>query len=311
MGYIARAAVVLSSGSIQYQTNQWYPIKNTSGIEYRWRLKPDNTFEVFAGVFSDKFEALACAKQMYITILYNFYHKQVLIDDPGPYVYFSDFDSDVTKQVSERSHVFYGPHNIGAFTGPAVYEVENSIDDFDSYRFLKGYISGTKTDAEIKIDDIEQHVFSYTEESHRLLQYVHLAEKTHDYGMKMTIYCSILEHLAEDGKKSDAMQTEIDSFIAQVNNSTLSKEEKEQLGNYLKLGKELSTGQKCRSLLTKYAKFSYDGHTPKRIFSEAYSIRSAFSHGDKPDVREASFYMKFVVLDVIKAYMREKEGLDA
>lgn len=311
MGYVARASVILASGSIQYQTNQWYPIKIKSGIEYRWRLKADNTFEAFAGVFSDKFAALACAKQMYMTILYTFYTQQVLIDDPGPCWYFSDFDSDVTKRVSERSYVFRDPHNSGAFAGPAVYEVTKSIDDFDSYKFLNGYISGTKTDAEIRIENIDQHIFSYNAESHRLLRYIDLAEKTHDYGMKMTIYCSVLEHLSEDGKKSEASQIEIDALIDQVDNSSLSPEEKDQLKNYLKQGKELSARQKCRNLLEKYAKYSYNGFSPKKIFSEAYSMRSAFAHGDTPKTAKASFYIKFVVLDVIKAYLREKEGLDA
>lgn len=310
MKYIARAAVKLSSGSIQYHVNQWYPIKNVSGIEYRWRLRDDNTFEAFAGTFADKFTALRCAKQMYATILYTFYTRQILIDNPGPWIYFPDFDSDITKQISERSYVFYNSHNSGAFTGPAVYEVDNSIDDFDSLKILKGYISKTETDAEIKIDNIDQHIFSYNAEAHRLLRYIYLAEQTHDYGMKMTIYCSILEHMAEDGNKSEASQAEIDALINHVKDSTLSCEEKDQLVSFLGSGRRLSARQKCINLLNKFAKHSYDGYTPKKIFDEAYSLRSAFAHGNAPRTIKASFFIKFVVLDVIKAYLREKEGLD-
>lgn len=247
---------------------------------------------------------------MYVTILYTFYSRQVLIDDPGPWLYFPDFDSDKTKQISERSYVFRNLHNSGAFTGPAVYEVDSAIDDFDSYRFLSGYISKAETDAKLEIENIDQHTFSYNADSHRLLRYVYLAEQTHDYGMKMTIYCSILEHLAEDGKKSEASQAEIDALIAHVNDSTLSQEEKNQLVNYLNQGRDLSARQKCRTLLEKYAQYSYGGYAPKRIFNEAYNMRSAFAHGNTPKSVKASLYIKFVVLDVIKAYLRDKEGFD-
>ena len=311
MVYIARAAVGLSSGSLLYQADQWYPIKTVCGIEYRWRLKKDNTFEVFAGVFTDEFEALSCAKQMYINILYTFYSRQVRIDDPGPWLYSSNFDSDKTRQISEESYVFYNSHYVGTFTGPAVYEVENSIDDFDLYKSLKGYISGSSTDQNINIEKIDQYVFSYNSESHSLLRYIYLAEQTNDYGMKMTIYCSILEHMAEDGYKSKASQAEIDALVGHVCDSPLSDEEKNQLVNLLESGRRLSARQKCVNLLNKYARYSYDGYTPKKIFDEAYSLRSAFAHGNSPKTIKASWYIKFVVLDVIKAYMRDKEGLDA
>jgi len=122
-----------------------------------------------------------------------------------------------------------------------------------------------------------------------LILYIYLAEQTHDYGMKMTIYCSILEHMAEDGNKCEASQAEIDALVNHVKDFTLSCEEKNQLISFLGSGRRLSARQKCIHLLNKFAKHSYDGYTPKKIFDEAYSLRSAFAHGNSPRTMKASF----------------------
>ena len=102
-------------------------------------------------------------------------------------------------------------------------------------------------------------------------------------------YCSILEHMAEDGNKCEASQAEIDALINHVKDSTLSCEEKNQLISFLGSGRRLSARQKCINLLNKFAKHSYDGYTPKKIFDEAYSLRSAFAHGNSPRTIKASF----------------------
>ena len=136
-----------------------------------------------------------------------------------------------------------------------------------------------------------------------------VADNEMDYGMKMTIYCSILEHLSESEKKSDAVQCEIDSLVKAVKTGPLLTDEKEQLINYLNLGRELSARQKCIKLIKKYAAQKYAQYSAKDILSEAYRIRSAFSHGDNidSDKIESSYLIKRMVLDVIEGYMRDLE----
>ena len=56
-----------------------------------------------------------------------------------------------------------------------------------------------------------------------------LAQQTMEYGMKMTIYCGIFEHLSENGLKSEAFQAEINELIKQVDRCDLGPVEKDQL----------------------------------------------------------------------------------
>ncbi len=127
----------------------------------------------------------------------------------------------------------------------------------------------------------------------------------------MTIYCGLLEHLSQGKNKEDDVVSVLEELIEHVERTTvLSREKKESLINYLKIGKRESSRQKCLKLCDVYANKRYGGVTCKQIIDEAYRIRSAFSHGEKTEKQYSKYaaLMKVVVLDVIKNYMREKEN---
>lgn len=313
MLYVAHAGVKLKTDSTNCEKDVWHYIKTVDNIEYRWRLRKNLTYEVVAGTFSDPKDALTCAKQIYITLLYNILKSFYEISDSGCDMYEQRFYQEeygnFDEFIKNEKFFFWNKNMIGGQYGPGVYEVDGSLDDFDNYKFE--YIEWSQaSDSDLSIDNIDEYIFTYSKESQALLNSVILAENSLEYGMKMTVYCGILEHLAVDGMKSDAVQNEIDKLIDHVEQSQLSKEEKEQLTGFLKNGKLKSSRQKCKELVRKYAKPEYGKHKAEKIFSDAYTARSIFSHGEKIDYRsnDTSHYIKYVVLDVIKGYIREKEN---
>lgn len=314
MKYIAHAGVKLKDGVTHFANYEWNYIKTIDGIEYRWRLGKDRTYEVVAGLFDDKSDALISAKTMYITLLYSLLKGRFSLANAGCSTYeprFFDKERDVDYDSFQRteSFFFWNKHLSGGRYGPGVYEVEDSFDEFEEYKFL-GFKLSVSYDSDLTFDNVDEYVFIYNRKAQELMNSIIVADTEMDYGMKMTIYCSILEHLSEDGKKSEAVQYEIDKIVKRVKESELLASEKEQLINYLNLGKDLSASQKCRKLIEKYAAPQYGKFLSTKILSEAYSIRSAFSHGDSIDYDRihASHYMKYMVLDVVKGYMRNLES---
>lgn len=78
MKYIARVAVDLENYTLTNGESKWHHIKTVSDIEYRWKLKEGLMYEVVAGVFDDKYIALKCAKEIYVTLLYKFLKECLL-----------------------------------------------------------------------------------------------------------------------------------------------------------------------------------------------------------------------------------------
>lgn len=139
--------------------------------------------------------------------------------------------------------------------------------------------------------------------------YVTLAESAFNTGMKMTIYCGLLEHISEGGKKDACVITKIDELIENIRDSELLDDYKNQIINYLREGKEISANQKCKKVIAKYAKDKYGPFTANQVFDAAYRCRSAFSHGEGRNAKkvERIAYMEYLVLDVIKGYMLDME----
>ena len=78
----------------------------------------------------------------------------------------------------------------------------------------------------------------------------------------MTLYCGLLEHMAEDKPKHPSVISEIDSLIEHVRLSSLSLEEKSSLVSYLGFGKNISARQKCRLLCQQYASCMFVAQQP-------------------------------------------------
>ncbi len=139
-----------------------------------------------------------------------------------------------------------------------------------------------------------------------------LADLAFDFGLKMTLLCGLLEKIADvNGKQYKELEVveEINQLIQHVKESKLKDEQRNSLINGLDGLKEKSAREKCRLLCKKYAKPQYGKCDTRTIVNSAYSIRSAYSHGnEKTDwFSSPALYMKYVVLDVLKGYMQSVE----
>ncbi|MHC1785769.1 MAG: hypothetical protein AB9880_01725 [Christensenellales bacterium] len=317
MPYVAHAGVQLLLAPLAYEINTWYHIKTIGDTDYRWRLSGSMFCEVVAGTFTDKYEALKCAKQIYVTLIYSLLRGQHAIVDAGcdfyeTRLFHTELDGSIDEYSEREAFFFWNRRHTGKTTGPAVYEVESTIDDFCTYRFLHATIRSLPNRRKLDFQHIDETIFTYCREAQQLLSSVVLADQTNDDGMKMTLYCSLLEHISDDVCKGEGVITEIDALIHHVMCSDLSDNNKAQMRSFLNTGKNISSRQKCRSMVYRHAKRNYLEYTPMQIFDAAYSVRNMFAHGqvDSYDKHPASCCMKFVVLDIIAGYFAAKELVD-
>ena len=306
--YIAHAAVKLQEGILDEQKNKWVHIKRSANIEYRWRVCGDRFCEIIAGAFEDKFDALRCAKRMQVTLLYATLGRYTSLETAVPSFYSPDLDSDKTGTIENGEAVFHRIRVRQRFAGPGVFEVENSLEEFDNYQPVSISVSTSGT-VRLDLSNIDTGSFSYNSVVHDLFQSIEVAENTYNFGIRMTIYCGLLEHLANDARKEDEVQIEIDALVEHVNSSSLANENKSQLIQYLETGRNQSARQKCKKLIEQYANTYYENYSAKKILDAAYSLRSKFSHGEIVKYDIMASYLKNIVLDVIAGYMCEKEKL--
>lgn len=312
MAYVAHAGIQLANNENPNEEGLWHPIKQENGIEFRWRFRRDYLYERIAGVFDDPNEALKCAKNMYVTLFYELVRLGFQIADAGCNSYgpriLHENEPEIKGYSGNESFLFWTKRYRGGVIGPGVYEVDQSIDEFDEYIFLSGSISALNK-SDLIFENVDAYYFSYGYEAREYFSTIMLAEKASTYGMKMTIYCGLLEHLSENQDKEQDVLCVIDDLVAHVDASNISSEKKDGLKNFLNTGRKVSSRQKCFDLCKKYAKSNYGEFSCKEIIREAYNIRSAFSHGENYENRYPvhAAYVKLVVLDVIKNYLREKE----
>jgi len=236
--YVAHAAIALSYDATSYEKDKWYRIKEADHIEFRWRLSSSLLYEVIAGTFEEKISALQCAKQMYVTLLYSALSKQLPIQNAGCDIYESRFfdpsyDIDYCSYIDNESFFFWNQHYKGGLLGPGVYEVENSIDDFDKCSFISMTVSASSPDIKLDLNNIDDYIFTYNRETQQLLSTVVMADNVCDYGMQMTMYCGLLEHLSENGYKDAQVISEIERLVDYVKCSELSDAQKSQIINPL------------------------------------------------------------------------------
>lgn len=81
--YVARAAVELSGCSIIQSAQDWHVSKYNDGLECRWRFSKNRTFEVIAGTYGNRNEALDSAKNLYVQLIYKLMRYQYRISDSG------------------------------------------------------------------------------------------------------------------------------------------------------------------------------------------------------------------------------------
>lgn len=314
MPYVAHAAFPLNTSVPPTDKGFWRTIKQTNGIEYRWKFAHDGSCHVLAGVFEDPSAALACAKQIHIALFYRLMRSSLNIagEYSGPFweraLFYPESEPAIEGYDGSETYFFWNKQYKGGQIGPGVFEVAQSIDEFDNYQFISARITGYGS-WKLDLTDIDRHLFTYNREVQDCLDTILLAENAGNCGLRMTIYCGLLDHMSESEDKDPETLEAINQLIACVDESCLSLTSKSSLKGFLSSGRKASSRQRCRNLCAKYAKPIYGGHPCKKIVDDAYGVRSAFSHGENTEDTDSpcDTYMKFVALDVVESYMRERE----
>ncbi len=313
MPYVAHAAVELQRNQYECRKDEWHFIKSVENIAYHWRLRKDLTYEVVSWLFDDPFVALKYAKQMYVTLFYSVIKKGLPIEKAGceryqHLIFVPEFDGDEASFYENEEFFFWNKKKHGGHLGPNVFEVEKSIDELSDYKYYSFSVLFSIPNTVLNFDNADQYLFLYSKESQELLNSIVSAEKTESIGMRMTIYCSLLEHLAENKNRDPESLEVIDKIVELIDKESLSQDKKNSLKGLIISGRNLSATQKCLELCAKYANEKYGDYTCKKIVTEAYKVRSAFSHGDgNSSCSKCVLLMKDIVLDVIKNYIRERE----
>lgn len=205
MLFVARAAIKLRDDFLNQRHDEWNDIKSVGTIEYKWRLCEDLAYEVTAGFFEKYDEALACAKQFYVSLLYYALRNGICIKNAGcqrynPNLFVEGLDGD-RDAFLENEEFFLWKNQNGGNYGPSVIEVEKDYEELSTHQIIPLDVSVEWQSMDLAIEDIDKYVFSYTREAQRLLSIVVLADQTSSIGMKMTMYCALLEHLSPNRKK--------------------------------------------------------------------------------------------------------------
>lgn len=316
MPYVAHVGVILADDYSAYEKNKWCLLSQQNGLRFHRRIGKNNSYEIACELFEHRAQALCVAKNMYTMMLFNLLYKGIHIADGGCTFYEKRlYDPKIDGDGSDYAEntFFWTPKYIGGGIGVDVYEVPGSFEEFDE--IYKGLglelsVSTRRHGLELEFNNYGASPFLYDRESQKLLDIVIQADSVYDIGLQMTLYCGLLEHLAPECNKEDAVISLLDQFVERVNDSQLPNNQKASLTNYLNIGKNESSRKRCLMLCSKYAKEQYGEHKTKDIFEDAYSIRSAYSHGADCSNRYSgpAPYIKLVVLDVIKGYMTAKQA---
>lgn len=312
MKYVAYVGVQLGNISPSFDSDKWRQIEENDGIKYVWHLSKQNFYEIIAGLFDDKIVALTKAKNMFITVLHHFLRMQINIIDAGcshyeKRMYHEEIDGSV-ENFANNENFFYSTEKYqGTRIGPGVYQVESNFDEFFEYVHIEGLLSSLVDIKKFEEINITENIFKYGRKSQEMLNNIIAAENSDNFGMRMTIYCAILEHMSIDGPEDEEIVSKLDGFIRQVNDSTLTSVKKEQMVGGLQSLKRTSSRKKCLEVISKYAKTSYGPFTARQLFNSAYTCRSDYAHGN--DIREKEYdkasYIKYIVLDAFKNYFNK------
>ena len=198
---------------------------------------------------------------------------------------------------------------MGGRVGPGVFEVTTSLMEMNDYHFYKATLEIVYPESIFEFDNADEYVFTYCRDAQEYLNVIVNADNIGSVGAKMQLLCGLLERLAPRYEKEASVLEEINLLVDHIDKSGISDSRKEQLCNYIKAARWESSRRRCNDLCKRYAKKKYGKYNTKRIVNEAYSIRSAYAHGKIIDAynKEAAPYIKYVVLDVLMNYFREKE----
>lgn len=210
---------------------------------------------MLVGVFEDPNAALTCAKQIHIALFYRLMRSSFTIarEYNGRFweraLFYPESEPAIEGYDGNETYFFWNKRYKGGQIGPGVFEVAQSIDEFDDYQFISARITGYGS-WELDLIDIDRHLFTYCREVQDYLDTILLAENARNRGLRMTIYCGLLEHISESEDKDPETLEMINQLIARVDESRLSPTSKGSLKGFLSSGRRVSSRQRCRNLVS-------------------------------------------------------------
>ena len=199
-------------------------------MNYHWRINDQCIYEVACELFENKQTALIAAKYIYVTVVYNLLKKDIRIKDAGCQFYEKSlFIPGVDGNIEDypESSFFWTPNCIGGGIGPDVYQVPNSFEDYDelySNSFFDLKVSVSRNGLLLDFDNYDKSPFIYSKMVQPLLNTIVQADSVWEIGLQMTLYCGLLEHMAEDKPKHPKVLSEIDLLVDHVVRGCLTKE---------------------------------------------------------------------------------------
>ena len=279
--------------------DNWHILKEENNIVYKWRVD-QNRYQLLAGEYTDIVQAKLDFNKLYVSLFYNYIYK---IRNKSRVGTIGMLFSEYAPQILYK----YKHYCTGAYA--AIHEIEN-LSEIENLNPLSGEIA--------LVADVTNYFdfnnlftgdyFNYSEEANHYLFVLNLAHNIDDDGLKMTLLCGLLEKISTLENKSDAVISEIERLISMIDKTKLSEIEFEQLRNYLNNGKRESARQRCIKTINKYAHdFMINGYNAEKIFSDAYSVHSAYSHGDNKKHGTSAVYMIYLMLHIVNEYFKEKQ----
>ena len=311
MKYAAVVRVGIEVGDFADPPDEsWHTLDCQNDYMHEWRFTKSGDFDVVVGSFEDPKQALEYAKRLYISVLYMALYSGYSICKSGCDEYGEPNRYNEGEFMKDRigNEPFYiqSLRDYGACYGICIFEVKNSIEECKERAFYPNSIHfdilsyHSQTLSHFNIDVLRKNRFSFSKESQEILHSLVNASTFHEIGIEMTIYCGILEHLAPTEVKSEEELELIDELVDKIETSNLDPEKKQQMKNYLEMGRTQSSRQRCKNLASKHCREKYGKYKTNKIIGTAYNIRSRYAHGDTEihDI-EGAEYMKSVVMDVV------------
>lgn len=282
-------------------SKEWTIITNINNKEYLFKID-NNYLEVISCYFDSQEDALQEAKKMYVSLIvyllkYNIQISNVNCEFYGNCLFEPD---DYTLENIYRT---YTRNYSGCSYGPNVYEVNESYKEMTNELLECEILYDDEGIVKVINKSLDNRSVVYNDEIREYLFDIIIADNIQIDGIKYNIYCSILESFAIEEKKDKTVISTIDELKEIVSNKDIDNNIKNELYNFLENGKNLSARRKCTKVCGKYAKDKYGEYSTNKILSEAYSLRSKYTHYHLNDKKsKVAKLIKYVVLDVVINY---------
>lgn len=305
--FVARIEIRLHNDYGKYPRNEWVELFTLEDVRCKWKYNKNRSLEFILGVFDTETNALKEGKKLYTLILYRFLWS------------FHNIETGCAETIYDTGHFSWTKKHSGFFPGLATYEVDSSIDDFESIygNHLTGIVQSSSPNTEFPFKDLDKYRnigIDFSKETQTIFSLIEIACNS-DEPVNILVLCSALEMFSinENQKKSIEEISLIDTLISCVDSSNLEDKQKHNLKTYLSNGKEIGSRNKCLNTIKKYCKRDIAGLSPEEIFSKAYSIRNKIIHGGKIYGHEFEpvQYFKYVVLEAFWGVMKEKRDYEA